>query len=74
MVHTSSGVTSGLSQEGKSLARKGPTSQNSEIILRNDDESLDVVDVHILDKKTKTPRKKQKNNKLKIPKYQNVSF
>ena len=56
-----------MSQEGQSLAGKGPTSQNSEKILRNDDESLDVVDVHILDKKTKTPRKKQKkNNKLKI--------
>jgi len=32
-------------------------------MLRNDDESLDVVDVHILDEKTKIPRKKQENNK-----------
>jgi len=43
-------------------------------MLRNDDESLDVVDVHILDEKTKTLRKKYKNNKLKNTKYQNVSF
>jgi len=34
-------------------------------MLRNDDESLDVVDVHILDKKTKTPRKKQKKQQIK---------
>ena len=65
MVHTSSGVTSGLSQEGKSLARKGPTSQNSEIILRNDDESLDVVDVHILDKKNENTPKKTKKQQIK---------
>jgi len=74
VVHTSSGVTSGLSQQGKSSAGKGRTSQNSEKMLRNDDESLDVVDVHILDEKTKTPRKNKQINKLKNTKYQNVSF
>ena len=74
MVHISSGATSGLSQEGQSLVGKGPTSQNSEKMLKNDDESLDVVDVHVLDKKTKTPRKKQKNFKLKNTKYQMSAF
>ena len=43
-------------------------------MLKNDDESLDVVDVHVLDKKTKTPRKKQKNFKLKNTKYQMSAF
>jgi len=45
VVHTSCGVSSGLSQEGQSFAVNGPASQNSEKMLRNDDESLDVVDV-----------------------------
>jgi len=51
-------LTSGLIQEGQSLGEDEPTSQNSEKMLRNNDESLDVVDVHILDEKTKTLRKK----------------
>jgi len=34
---------------------------------------MDVVDVHTRFKKKKTPRKTQKNNKLKNAKYQNVN-
>jgi len=60
------GVTTGLSQRGQSLPEGAslvivdwPTSQNSEKKLRNDSESLNVVDVHTR-KKGKRPEKCKK--------------
>jgi len=67
---TTSGVTWGLSQEGQSLPERGPLAENQKK-LRNDSESLDVVNVHTR-KKTKTPQNTQKNDNLRKTKYQNV--
>jgi len=58
-----SGITRGLSQEGQSLAEGGPLVKTQKKV-RNDSESLDVVDVHTSWKKENIP-KNAKNNKLK---------
>ena len=57
-----SGVTRGLSQGANRLPQGEPLEPKLRKRLRNDSESLDVVDVHILDRKTKTPEKRKKNN------------
>jgi len=66
-----SGVTRGLTLGGK-LSWRGPTSQNSEKKLWNI-VNLWMSWMSVPDKKTKTPRKTQKNN-LKNTKYQNVNW